>query len=81
MEMIDIIDNNGRLTGKVCGRKDVHKYGLLHHASGVIMLSKVSGGGIEYSLNNVLIKKRKMQGFGIWMQVGMCLQGNRLCHL
>ncbi len=70
MEKIDIIDKQGFLTGEVCDRKDVHKFGLLHQASGVIIVSKTNaGGGIRYYLNKGLSKKRKMQDFGICLPV------------
>ena len=45
MERLDIIDENGNLTGEACDRKDVHRLGLLHHASGVIIVSPNSSGG------------------------------------
>lgn len=66
MEYLDIIDENGNLTGKQKPRNDVHASGMLHHASGLIIYRRlVSGGGTNCSLNNVLLKKIKTLGFGI----------------
>ena len=81
MEIIDIIDINGRLTGKSCSRKDANKYGLLHQASGVIILSKLNGGGMEYSHNNALIKKKRMLDYGICLLVDILSQENPLSIL
>ncbi len=64
MEIIDIIDINGRLTGKSCSRKDAHKYGLLHQASGVIILSKLNGGGDGILSQQRSYKKEK--NAGLW---------------
>lgn len=64
MEKIDIIDKEGRLTGEVRDRKDVHKFGLLHHASGVIILSKSSGGG--YRLLSQQRSYQKEKNAGLW---------------
>lgn len=43
MEYLDIIDENGKIIAKE-DRKTVHKNGLKHHASGIVILDK-SGGG------------------------------------
>ena len=71
MEKIDLIDNSGNLTGETRDRKSVHKYGLLHHASGVIVVSESIGGATRFYLNRGHLKRRRMQGFGICPQVDM----------
>lgn len=59
MEMIDIIDENGDITGQTRDRKDVHKYGLLHHASGLIIVAKQKRGGVLYIISTALPSQRK----------------------
>lgn len=83
MEMLDLIDENGNLIGEQKERKEIHKNGLFHHASGVIILSrlsKASGGGTRFSHNKDLIRKRKMLGFGICQQVGMLMLEKVHCN-
>lgn len=63
MEKIDIIDQDGNITGEVKDRNDVHKYGLPHHASGVIFVAKIGGG------NYILSQQRsfnKEKNAGLW---------------
>lgn len=55
MEKIDLIDNSGNLTGETRDRKSVHKYGLLHHASGVIVVSESIGGGLQDFISTEVI--------------------------
>ena len=64
MEKIDLIDNSGNLTGETRDRKSVHKYGLLHHASGVIVVSESSGGGYKILSQQRSFKKEK--NAGLW---------------
>ena len=59
MECLDLIDENGNLTGEIASRKDVHKLGLLHHASGLI----ICGGGRILSQQRSF---RKEKNAGLW---------------
>ena len=59
MEKLDIIDENGNLTGKSEERKIVHSLGLRHHACGIII----------YSGNKILLQQRslkKEKNAGLW---------------
>lgn len=66
MEIIDLIDENGNLTGQTCDRKIVHKEGLLHMASGLIIIKPniVNGGG--YSLLSQQRSYKKDKNAGLW---------------
>ena len=46
MELLDIIDDNGNIISKA-NRKLVHEKGLRHHASGLIIIDKMPGGGVQ----------------------------------
>lgn len=60
MERLDIIDTDGNLTGETRDRKAVHELGLLHHASGVIILSADrSGGGVQDIVPTKILSKRE----------------------
>lgn len=65
MEMLDLIDENGYLTGQQKDRKEVHKQGLLHHASGVVILSNSSGGG-RCKLLSQQRSLKKEKNAGLW---------------
>lgn len=64
MEMIDLITQEGSLTGKVAERKQIHREGLLHHASGLIILRKIIGRGYEILSQQRSYKKDK--NAGLW---------------
>ena len=58
-EFVDVFDENGNYL-KSCSRKEVHKNGLWHKASGVIILN---------SNNQILLQKRsklKEKNAGLW---------------
>lgn len=59
MEKLDIIDENGNLTGKSEDRKVVHKLGLRHHACGIIIFHD----------DKILLQQRsfkKEKNAGLW---------------
>lgn len=64
MELIDIIDTNGNLTGQTADRKTVHAKGLLHHASGLIIYRQKPNGGYELLSQQRSLKKEK--NAGLW---------------
>ncbi len=62
MEIFDLIDNNGNLTGEKADRKLVHNRGLKHHAVGLL----ITRGGVE---KQILLQKRslkKEKNAGLW---------------
>ena len=63
MEKLDIIDKNGKITGEVRDRKDVHKFGLLHHASGVVFVARTGGGFCILSQQRSFNKEKNA---GLW---------------
>lgn len=64
MEKLDLIDEKGLLTGKSEDRKMVHKQGLLHHASGVIVLRKCENDKWQILSQQRSFKKEK--NAGLW---------------
>lgn len=63
MEKVDLIDKNGNLTGKVETRKEVHKNGLPHQASGLIIVRREKNG-FEILSQQRSFKKEK--NAGLW---------------
>ena len=58
-ELVDVFDENG-IYLKSCSRKDAHKYGLWHKASGVIIIN---------SKGKILLQQRsklKEKNAGLW---------------
>ena len=65
MEYIDLIDKNGNLRNETAERKEIHKNGLLHHASGLIIVRKLNGGG-GYQLLSQQRSFKKDKNAGLW---------------
>lgn len=56
---MDLIDKNGVLTGEKESRDNIHRLGLLHHASGLVIL----GGGGILAQQRALSKEKNA---GLW---------------
>ncbi len=61
MELLDIIDDNGNIISKA-NRKLVHEKGLRHHASGLIIIDKMPGGGYKMLSQQRAFNKDKNPG-------------------
>ncbi len=59
-ELIDVLDENGVLTGEVLPRSEIHKKGLWHRAIVVAIINENN----QILLNKEVKKKKKMQGCG-----------------
>ena len=62
-EILDIIDEDGNLLGFSQDRKLVHEQGLLHHASGIILLNKING---QWCMLSQQRSKNKDKNAGLW---------------
>ena len=61
MEYLDIVDENGNPTGRVCSRADAHAHGLPHHTSHV-WIARRRGQGFELLLQKRSMEKRSFPG-------------------
>ena len=55
VELIDVLDENGVLTGEVLPRSEVHKRGLWHRAIVVAIVNEK----MRYYFNKEVIKRKK----------------------
>ena len=60
MEMIDVLDENGIKTGEVLSRDEVHKIGLWHKASGVLIINS------KHEILLQLRSRQKEKNGGLW---------------
>lgn len=63
MERLDIIDKKGNLTKNTATRKEVHQKGLLHHASGLIIVRRIDNNWYILSQQRSLNKEKNA---GLW---------------
>ena len=58
MEKLDIIDKQGKLTNNTATRNEVHQKGLLHHASGLIIVRRINNNWEILSQQRSLNKEK-----------------------
>lgn len=63
MEKLDIIDKQGKLTNNTATRNEVHQKGLLHHASGLIIVRRINNNWEILSQQRSLNKEKNA---GLW---------------
>lgn len=60
MELINVLDENGIKTGEVLSRDEVHKKGLWHNASGVLIINS------KHEILLQLRSRQKEKNGGLW---------------